>query len=308
MSRRQIVNELHKAKRKNFLRRKVILKGIDDLFQADLVEMIPFARQNKGFNYILTVIDCFSKYAWAIPLKNKTADVVCVAMKNIFESSGRVPKNLHTDMGKEFYNKTFNDLMKNLKINHYSTYTHLKASIVERFNRTLKEKMWKLFSFQGSFKWINILEDLVADYNNTKHRTINMTPTEVNSKQIERKLLNTVYNYKIIIAKNKFKVGQHVRISKFKDIFEKGYTPNWSPEIFKITKVNQKHPVTYQLADYQNQKIMGRFYEKELQSTKYPNAYLVEKVLKKKGSNVFVKWLGFENNHNSWINKNDVLK
>lgn len=307
MSRKQVVEELHKYKRKNFLRRKVILKGIDDLFQADLVEMILFKHENKNYKYILTVIDCFSKFAWGIPLKDKTAIEVTNAMKNIFNSSGRIPKNLQTDLGKEFYNKIFKNLMTEFKINHYSSFTHLKSSIVERFNRTLKEKMWKRFSAQGSYKWLNLIDELVDEYNNTKHRTINMKPIDVNSTKISNHLLKTAYNFKIILSKNKFKVGEHVRISKFKDIFEKGYTPNWSPEIFKIIFVNKKHPVTYLLEDYKKQKIKGQFYEKELQRTKYPNTYLVEKIVRTKGNEVLVKWLGFDKEHNSWVNKNEIM-
>lgn len=307
MSRQQIVNELHKYKRKFFTRRKVILKGIDDLFQADLVEMIPLAKINNGYKYILTIIDCFSKYAWAIPVKNKSAKSISAAMRKTIEESHRIPKNLQTDLGKEFYNHNFSDLMKEFKINHYSTYTHLKASIVERFNRTLKERMWKLFSFNGTYKWINIIEDILKDYNNTIHQTINLKPAEVNSRKIEQKLLKTVYNYEFPLVKNKYKVGQYVRISKLKDIFEKGHTPNWSPEIFKIVRVNKKFPATYQLQDYEHQIIKGQFYEKELQPTKNSEAYLVEKIIQKRGNRVLVKWLGFDEKHNSWIKKSEII-
>lgn len=307
MTRSQIVDELHKSKRINFERRKVILKGIDDLFQADLVEMIPLAQYNNGFKYILTIIDGFSKYAWAIPLKNKTAKTVCENMKKLFNTSKRIPKNLQTDLGKEFYNTELSLLMKNLKINHYSTYTHLKASIVERFNRTLKEKMWKRFSLQGNYKWLNILEELLNEYNNSIHSTIKMKPIDVNCRRVERNLLKNVYNYKIKKIIPKFKIGQHVRISKFKNIFEKGYTPNWSPELFKIIRVNKKHPATYQLEDYQKNVIKGQFYQKELQATKTPNAYLVEKIIKRRGNNVFVKWLGFDNTHNSWVKTQEII-
>lgn len=307
MSRKQIVDELHKYKRKYFPRRHVILKGIDDLFQADLVEMIPLSKINKGYKYILTVIDCFSKYGWAIPVKNKTADSITTAMKRLFEKSNRVPKNLQTDLGKEFYNKSFSKLMDDFKINHYSTYTHLKASIVERFNRTVKEKMWKIFSLQGSYKWINILDGIINEYNNTTHHTIKMKPINVNSRKIEKHLLETVFCIKSPLEKNKFKIGQYVRISKFKDIFEKGYTPNWSPEIFQIVHVNRKYPVTYKLKDYENQIIKGQFYQKELQLTKNHETYLVEKIVKKQGDQVLVKWLGFDNKHNSWINKSEII-
>lgn len=307
--REQIVQEIHKPSRKKFIRRRVILKGIDDLWQADLVDMNAFSKYNDNYKYILTVIDCFSKYAWALPLKTKSSSAVTELMNTIFINDKRVPKNIQTDLGKEFYNKLFKNLIINNNINHYSTYTHLKASIVERFNRTLKEKMWKMFSYRGSYKWIDKIANLLNVYNNTKHRTIKMTPVEVNSKEIENKLLNTVFKINHKLFKNKYKVGEFVRVSKYKGIFEKGYTPNWSTEIFKIIGVNNKFPVTYKLQDYQKKFIAGCFYESELQKTKDHKAYLVEKVLKKKKNDlVFVKWYGFDESHNSWIDKKQILK
>ena len=108
-----------------------------------------YAAENKGYKFLLTVIDTFLKYAWVVPLKNKTALAVTNAMESIFK---RIPKNLQTDDGKEFFNTHFSKIMANHHINHYSTYSVLKASIVERFNRTLKSMMWKEFSASGSYK------------------------------------------------------------------------------------------------------------------------------------------------------------
>lgn len=224
MSKRQVVEELHKPARRNFKRRHVIIKGYDDLWQADLVEMIPYSSQNKGFNYLMTVIDTFSKFAWAIPMKNKKGITVAKGMEQIFMDSSRTPKNLQTDDGNEFFNKTFNSLMRKFKINHYSTFSSLKASIVERFNRTLKEKMWKEFSFNGSYKWINIYKKLLHDYNHSFHKTIKCYPADVTKKN-SKSILPLFKSKKREIVKQKFKVGDKVRISKYKHVFEKGYTP-----------------------------------------------------------------------------------
>lgn len=150
MSKLQVVNEIHKPARKNFIRRHVIVKGINDTFQADLIELIPFAKDNKDYRYALTVIDIFSKYAWVRPLKSKTGVEVTSVMKSIFQSDLRVPKKMHADQGKEFYNKHFQSLMHNYKIQHYSTFSTLKAQIVERFNRTLLSKIWKMLSLNGT--------------------------------------------------------------------------------------------------------------------------------------------------------------
>src|SRR5699024_2997483 len=133
---------------------------------------------------------------------------------------------LQTDNGSEFYNSHFQDLMKKYNINHYSTFSILKASIIERLNRTLKGMMWKTFSLNGNYKWINILQDLIDKYNSSIHRTIKMRPRDVNKRK-EKLLLKTVYGKIKTFPMPKFKVGDSVRISKYKHLFEKGYTPNW---------------------------------------------------------------------------------
>lgn len=308
MSKETLINEIHQQARKHYARRKFIQKGTLDTWQIDLVEMIPYSTQNKGFKYMLTVIDVFSKYAFALPIKSKTGLEICKAFKHIIKlNKNKTPKNLQSDQGKEFFNSHFKQLMKDLNIRHYHTYSNMKASIVERFNRTLKNKMWKTFSLQGNYKWINILRNLIDKYNSTYHRTIKMSPKQVNKKN-EKYLLNTVYNNIKIFKTGKLKVNDFVRISKYKNIFEKSYTPNFSTEVFIINKINLTNPVTYQIKDIDGNIIKGGFYEEELLKTKVPNTYLIEKVIKRKGDKIFVKWLGFGSQFNSWINKSDVIK
>ncbi|XP_066601740.1 uncharacterized protein [Prorops nasuta] len=294
---------LHVPARRNFPRRKVIIRGFDDLWQADLVDMRYYV--DTGHHYILTVIDTLSKYGWAVALKTKSGKEVTTAMGKILKS-GRCPKNLQTDNGKEFYNNEFQLLMKKRGINHYYTYSMLKASIVERWNRTLKTEMWKRFTLDGSYKWRNILQQLVDDYNARRHRTIGMRPVDVKPEHAEH-LLATVYSNIKIVGRTKFKAGDFVRISKYKNAFAKGYTPKWTTEIFQITKVQRTNPATYLLRDSRGTDIHGGFYEYELLKTANPDVYLVEKILRKKGNKVFVKWLGMDKTHNSWINKNNVL-
>lgn len=299
-----VVKELHAPARRNFKRRKVLLRDIDDTWQADLVDMSAYSKSNSGFKFLLTVIDTFSKYAWAEPIKTKNGHDVTEAMKKIFKK-GRKPKNLHVDAGKEFYNSTFKSLLSEKKIHMYSTFSTLKASICERFNRTLKSKMWTQFSFQGSYNWIDKLSKLLSDYNNSIHRTIGMKPIDVtpdNAKLLKHRFTN------ILVQKPnyKFKSGDKVRISKYKHVFEKGYTPNWTTEIFTIKAVNNTSPPTYKLEDYQRNPIEGSFYEEELQKVKHPDVYLIEKILKTDGNRMYVKWLGFDKSHNSWINKSDL--
>lgn len=303
-----LVNELHKSARKNFRRRRVIVLGLNDLFQADLIEMIKYSRMNKGFKYILVVINVFSKYVWCEAVKSKKAEDVASAMRKILEQSKTPPKHMQTDLGREFYNKIFEKLMNDMGIKHYSTYSNLKASVVERVNRTLKNKMWKQFSMQGNYKWLNILPKIVEDYNNSVHRTIGMKPKDVNEKN-EKHLFETIYsNIKMIDPKRpKYKVNDLVRISKYREFFSKSYTPNWSNEIFKVVEVKKTNPTTYILEDSEGHRIKGGFYPEEINKVTHPNVYLVEKILRKKGKNVFVKWLGLSNKHNSWISSNKLL-
>lgn len=312
MSKLQLVDELHRQARRHFLRRPTIMQGINDTLQADLVEMIPYSKQNNGLKYILTVINIFSKKGYARALKNKTGAEVTKAMESILNSLGHPIHNLHVDNGKEFYNKTMQMMLKKRNINMYSTFSTKKAAIVERFNRTLKNRMWKKFSLNGSHKWVKILQPLIDDYNASIHRTIKMKPNDVTYED-EQYLLNTVYRLDARIPlhqkiKAKFKIGDSVRISKYKHIFSKGFTPNWTTEVFKIRRVQQTYPFTYLLSDLQGKDIQGSFYNEELLKVADPKLYLVERIIKRNGDKVYVKWLGFDSSHNSWINKSKILE
>lgn len=299
---REVVEELHKPARINFKRRHVIIKSLLDLMQADLVDMQLYEKENKGFKYILIVINCFTKYVWAYPLKSKTAREVAQALEKVFKI--QTPIHLCTDSGGEFTGREVQNLVKTYNVKHYVVYSEKKASIVERVNRTLKTMMWKEFSAQGSYEWLDLLKKIVNVYNNRKHRTIGMKPSEVKKKH-EKYLLDTAFNRIKITQKPKYNVGDHVRISKFRGVFDKHYKPNWSTEIFTIKKVHFTNPVTYLLQDDNQQNIKGGFYELQLQKVKHPDVYLVEKVLKHRGNKLFVKWLGFDNKFNSWIDKNN---
>lgn len=308
MSKRELVNELHRDARRNFKRRKFDMQGITDTLQADLVEMLPYSKYNNGMRYLLTVINIFSKKAYVRALKNKTGPEVTRAMASVVDSLEHPIERLHVDNGKEFYNAHMQKMLRDRNIHMYSTYTTKKAAIVERFNRTLKNRMWKEFSYRGSYKWIDMIQMLVHEYNETKHRTIKCKPNDVNPSN-EHAILRYAYNNRTVVIKRKprFKVGDQVRMSKYKKVFYKGYTPNWTTEIFKIKKVQPTNPITYLLIDSDGHDIKGTVYEEELQLVKQPGLYLVEKILKKRGSKVFVKWLGFDDQHNSWVDEKDVL-
>lgn len=299
----QLVKELHRPVRRKFPRRRTIIKGLDDLWQSDLGQLDLYAKSNKNFKYILIVIDCFSKYVWAKPLKTKSGEEVTKAFEDILKE-GRIPKNLQTDHGKEYYNSNFNRLMQKYRINHYSTYSQMKAAVAERVVRTLKEKLFQYFSLNGTYKWIDVLQEIVNNYNNRKHSKTKMRPNEINKSNAKN---ITAYNHLKIAGPRRLKIGDIVRISKSKYLFEKGYTPNWTTELFKITKVQITNPVTYLLQDMNEAPIKGAFYEDELQLTKNPDIYLVEKILQRKGNKVKVRWLGLDKSYDSWIDSSNRL-
>lgn len=303
-----IARELHRQARKNYPRRHVELKGVSDLYQGDLVEMIPFFRINKGYKYIMTIINCFTKYAIAVPLKSKSAPDIVTALEPILKIHPM--KHFQTDDGKEWFNSKVLALLKLYNINHYSTFSGLKASIIERWNRTLKTQLYRLFSEQGSFRWLEILPKLVKNYNNSFHRTIGMKPVEVNVANEKTVLLKMISNRrkKNRTVKIKFEVGDLVRISRQQSVFTKGYLPRWSNEIYSVWRVQPTVPVTYVLKDTKGEILKGGFYQQELNKTKVPDTYLIEKVVKRQGDRLLVRWLGFDKTHDSWINKKDLLQ
>lgn len=297
----KIVNELHKPLRKNFPKTHVVIKGIfNDLWQADLIDMRNYS--DKGYNYILTIIDTGSKLAMAAPLKKKTGVAVSTALESVFKNSKFIPQKFQTDKGTDFFNVHVKKILNKWNVQHYSTYSPLKASIVERFNRTLKNKMWKNFSMKGSYTWVSDLPRLINEYNNTMHRSIGMKPINVTKKD-EFHILQMLNKPKYEKKTTKFTDGDMVRLSKTKHAFAKGYLPNYTTEIFKINKVHKTYDVPmFTLEDLQGNLIKGKFYEQEILKTHVPDVYLVEKIIKKVKNKALVKWLGFSDKHNSWIN------
>lgn len=309
-SKQKIVDELHKPVRRNFPRRNIVLKGMHDLYQADLVEMRPHSRVNKGFKYILTLINCFSKMAYARPLKSKSGRETSEAMEKILKTSRLKFKHLQTDKGKEYYNSYFINLMKKHGINHYSTHSDKKAAIVERFNKTLKSAMYKQFSLRGSYKWIDILDKLIVEYNNRFHRAIRMKPIEVkkrNEKQVLQNIKNATKSKPELRPPSKFNEGDQVRICKYKGVFTKGYLPNWTNEVFEIFRVQPTTPATYILRDNRGEIMKGGFYGHELLKSSSGDVYLIDKIIKRRGNRYLVRWHGFDKSQDSWVSKSDLL-
>ena len=256
-----LADELHKPIIRKSNKRKVYLQFKDNIWGVDLEDMQSLSRKNKGIKYLLCVIDLYSKYAFVIPLKDKKGISTVNAFNEIIKQSNRKPNKIWVDQGGEFYNNVFEKWLSDNDIIMYSTYNEGKSVVAEIFIRTLKNKLYKHMTVTGKKVYYDFLDDVVNKYNSTKHSTIKMKPIDV--KDNNKRVYIDEHNEK----DSRFKVGDRVRISKFKNIFAKGYAPNWSSKIFIVDKANDTTPYTYVLKDLNDEEIIGSFYDRELQKS-----------------------------------------
>ena len=197
----------------------------------------------------------------------------------------------------------------------YHTYGRGKSVIVERFNRTLKTIMWRRLTAENTHAWVAILPQLIAKYNKTKHSVLHMTPNYASKHEEQTAarwaMVRDANDEKLPNKKPRFAVGDVVRVSRTKGVFEKGYDVNWSRETFTVTAVNTNtKPTVYRIADSNHEEIKGSFYDEELQKVKHKDVFLVDKVLKEKGrgarKTLYVSWLGYPSSANSWIKASDA--
>ena len=258
------------------------------------------SKFNKGFKFLLCVIDIYTKYPWVVPLKDKKGVSIVNAFQSILKKSNRKLNKIWVDKGGEFYNRSMKSWLEKNDIEMYSTHNEGESVVAERFIRTIKNKIYKYMTSISKNVYIDKLDDIVRKYNNKKHRTIKMKRIDVKD--------NTYTDFSKDVNDNdtKFKVGDYVRISKYKNIFAKDYTPNWSEEVFVIKKKKNTFPWTYVIDDLNSEEITGTFYEKELQKIDQQE-FRIEKVIKKKGDKLYVKWKGYDNSLNIWIDKKDLV-
>ena len=294
---------------------------MDDIWCSDLVDMQKLSKWNKGYKYLLMVLDLFSKYGWIVPLKTKTGLEVSKAFESIFKKAKPAqgkPKKLWVDKGKEYYNKNLLDLLAKNNIEIYSTGNEEKSSVCERWNRTIKEKMYKRFTMQNNTVYIDISPKILSSYNNSKNRSIGMTPNEARKPENYGKVyLKMVGDEPSVRAglrtgtvlktgRASFSVGDTVRISKYKrKTFDKGYTPNWTEEVFVISEIRPTNPITYKIKGLNGEEIGGTFYREELQKTDQ-TIFRIEKVTRKTKGNALVKRKGYPDEFNSWVSLKDL--
>ena len=312
---KQLRVELHKPARKKYPRRKVYVPLKDHTWALDLVDMRSFSTKNRGYKWIINIIDVWSRYAWSVPMKSKNAADTLQAVREVIDSSGRKPEFIWVDEGKEFYNSQMTEYIDTNDIKRYSTFGEGKSVMVERLNRTLKEQMWKRFTELQTHNWIDHQESLLNWYNHKPHRGIaNRTPYSMS------KYPDAVQDNEFCLQvkpasflKPKFKIGDFVRLARDKGVFEKGYTEKWSQEQFIVSGIRESlcdELPMYSVVDWYKEPVRGMLYEPQLQLVKFGNIYLVEKVLKhdKVGKRLLVKWIGFDSRHNKWIPEENVLE
>jgi len=277
------------------------------------VDVSSLSSENDSYRYLLTTIDVFSKLAFVIPLKTKTG-VVSKAFETIFRRIGRVPLKLQTDKGGEFRNKKVLALLKKYDIQYFVTQNpDTKASVIERFHRTLRSKRWHNFTYARTHRFIDVLEKVVDSYNNSYHRSIGMTPAQVSDDNISQ-VYNTLYANKslgVSKRKSRFKTGQTVRISTSKGTFERKFETGWTREIFRIKEVIPHAEIVYVLEDLNGAEITGTFYESELQAVKLPDTFQIDEILKtrrRSGSKAYlVRWSGYGDAFKSWVREKDLV-
>ena len=252
-----------KAPKKNYPTNKIIYSHIDDIWSIDLADMIDYKiSNNKNYRYIFIIIDNFSKYLWAIPLKNKYSQTSTNDFSNILTTSKRKPLKIESDRGSEFYNSIFQNFLKSKNIHHYSRYTDKGPSMVERIIRTIRNLLKKPIFLAGNADWLSELPSFVKKYNNTIHPSIKMTPVQA-SKKVNEKIVYSNLRDKRDVRKPKFKLGQLVRTADIKKVFSKDDSTNYSYKLYTITEVIHDTIPSYRI-DY----LPERYNENLLLSTK----------------------------------------
>jgi hypothetical protein len=283
-------------------------------FQIDLCEIQSLSTYNNGFRYLLNVIDCFTRYAFVRPLKNKLAGTVLQAFVDILDEAVEKPYMIVCDKGVEFNNNLFKTFCtdNNIRLIFPQASTH--AAYIERFNRTIQKLIYKYMTEFKTNHFIDKLSDIVKTYNNRFHRMIKMTPTEAETLPEASLQINNLISKREVKVNRRIptlNAGQNVRISKERNVFTRGYEQQARDEIFNVKQINNdKRIPLYHLQDrHETEDILGGFYSNEIRSTAV-NVFKIETILQRKvlhgQTYLLVKWVGYDPAYNSWINERDV--
>ena len=293
-----------------FARKRVVTRGINDVWDVDLMDMTNLAQYNDGITFIVIFIDIFSRFLYVEPMKNKSTKETLKAIKAVFAKSNDQPETFRCDAGKEFLGKEVSEYLTDREIYQQISRSDTKANYAERVIRTLKKKIYRYLYHSKTHKYIDVLQDLVEGYNENYHTGINCAPSMIN-KDNEAQVWAEQYlpkkSEKIKKIKFKFSSGDLVRISNLRTPFSRGFGQTYSEEIFKIRYRFGTVPTTYMLEDWNKDKVAGLFYEPELVLITGKDAeaeYRVEKILGERMRNgkkeVLIKWKGYPKQFNSW--------
>src|SRR5882757_1675897 len=309
--RKQNVYTLHHPARRRWKRNRIYVSYIDEQWEIDLIELRMHSSQNDGYNYILMIIDVFSKYVFAFPTKTKTALEILNIFKEVFQY--RKPTKIRSDRGGEFDNRIFRNFCKNNDVIYFTTENKdIKCAVVERVNRTLKDKMFRYFTFKGTRRYIDVLPDLLNSYNNSLHRSIQMAPADATIENENFVYYNLYEDDDKELSKIKFKQGDDVRLKYELNPFDKSYYPLWADRVYKIIKVYRKFKKPLYTIHDGDTELKRRFYPEELQKVSIDTntRYLIERILRYRTVNgirqAFVKWKGYPDSHNQWIPATEI--
>ena len=315
---KQRVYTMHRPIRKKFPRLANRPSGLHTDWQADLAIFDQLTEHNDGYKYLLVCIDVLSRKIFAVPAKSKRSEDMIDAFENIFKlSEGILPHKLYTDRGLEFEAKRMKEYFKKKDIDKRVVYSpDVHASMAERANRTIKERLYRYFSEQNTLCWKDVIQKIIAGINESINRTTGVTPNSVTFKNAG-KLYNRLYKGPKIPQNTKssstLEPGQIVRITKEKGKFEKGYLPNYTDELFRVhIKNDNRSPITYKLKDFEGNLIKGIFYREELVPTQEDTTHRIAEILKTRTRSGhkqhFVRWIGYNDNFNSWVNDSDIVR
>ncbi|KAL3075851.1 hypothetical protein niasHT_032054 [Heterodera trifolii] len=298
---------LHRQAKRRYRRLPTLAPGLHTEWQADLAIFDRLAKQNRGYKYLLVCIDTLSRQVFVEPVKTKTSANMIIAFEHIFKRSKYIPWKVLTDQGKEFTARAVQHFFRAKDVEHFCMLTspQFHAGMAERANRSIKERLYRYFTERNTYKWIAVVQDIVRAINHSPNSTIGMCPADVNFQNAEalrQKLHNAAEN--VVRRQPRYRVGDRVRIEKYKHVFKKGYLPRFTNELFTVAEVHpERSPVVYRLRDDHNEIISGWFYANDLCKTledKQQKMYIIEKILKKKRQNgvdyALVKWEGNRTN------------